>query len=602
MNILILKAQWELFGLRAPAFSWVVSAGLIIYFFWVYLRQWRESRIRQSVLLDADRRLKTLRDSFPREDGRRLGIPKKFYGAMVRVFNDFPILHPVWQTVMASIVTTTDPNGEERFWVSEDTGSAFNESLMAENQGYRNASSIMTGVGLLATFLALLVALLDVRLTGNRIQGLDMLIYGLSGKFLSSVVAIACATTLIFAEKSLFHKTKKRAVILGLTLTGILPRLTQAQILLDSHQELVNELRYLRAANSQPGQSITDGFTKTVEPALEKMAASFTESLTGAAKGQFGQVTESLGDTARLLHHMNDQLTLTGRVLNELTDMARQTAARETTDRQDQINRMTGAVDTIMDRLEGHTGTSMGSMEKAMAAITCDMSSKLTDLSAQMAAVIEKTSAQSAGTVREVMAQAGAISNQSAEQLAQLLEKHSVELSRVNDLKSALDKTIRQFTSSIEKQDEMTSSLAGLTAEVNGNIASLTEVARSIAESQAAATGLLTSSSSQIESLKEFAREQQAVWDGIKASMTNYEAVFKNVEGHAKELLTQIAHHLGGYSTVTEKHFNLLTTTADNFISQATGRLSGSIDELGEQLDELHSAVNKMAYTSQAMR
>jgi hypothetical protein len=59
---------------------------------------------------------------------------------------------------------------------------------------------------------------------------------------------------------------------------------------------------------------------------------------------------------------------------------------------------------------------------------------------------------------------------------------------------------------------------------------------------------------------------------------------------------------LSGYSNVTEKHFSLLTTTADNFISQATGRLSGSIDELGEQLDSLHVVVNKMASASQIMR
>jgi hypothetical protein len=58
---------------------------------------------------------------------------------------------------------------------------------------------------------------------------------------------------------------------------------------------------------------------------------------------------------------------------------------------------------------------------------------------------------------------------------------------------------------------------------------------------------------------------------------------------------------MGGYTAVTEKHFNLLTTTADNFIAQASGRLSGSIDELGEQLDELHNTVTKMTFTSQGM-
>ena len=37
MNIFfLLKTQWEFFGLRAPAFSWVASAGIIAYFIMVY--------------------------------------------------------------------------------------------------------------------------------------------------------------------------------------------------------------------------------------------------------------------------------------------------------------------------------------------------------------------------------------------------------------------------------------------------------------------------------------------------------------------------------------------------------------------------------------
>jgi len=172
----------------------------------------------------------------------------------------------------------------------------------------------------------------------------------------------------------------------------------------------------------------------------------------------------------------------------------------------------------------------------------------------------------------------------------------------VDALRDALDNTLRQFTHALERHNETTEGLSSLTAEVNRNISSLAGISRSVAESQETAARMLASSSGQIERLTGFAREQEEVWQRIQASMTGYDTMFQTVEGHARELLAQIARHLGGYSSVTEKHFTLLTTTADNFISQATGRLSGSIDELGEQLDELHDAVNKMAYASQNMR
>jgi ABC-type transporter Mla subunit MlaD len=500
------------------------------------------------------------------------------------------------------MIHRTDRNGEERFWIAEDIGAVFDESTSPGSQGYRNASAIITGVGLLATFLAILVALLDVRLANNRIQGLDLLIHGLSGKFLSSVVAVACATTLVFFEKGLFHPVKVRTLALGATLRNLLPRLTPSQILLDSHQEIVDRLEALRGKDAASAFELSQGLAHAIEPALDRMAVTFNESLTGAASGQFGQMSESLGSTASMLQQMNSQLAMTGSVLNDLVELATRTAGHEAVSRQTQIEQMTGAVGNLMGRLQDHTGESMGSMEKAMAAITLDMSHKMTDLSTRMAAVIEQTSERSTGSAREVLDQAGALTSRSTEQLAALLERHSAEMGRVDALRDALDNTLRQFTHALERHNETTEGLSSLTAEVNRNISSLAGISRSVAESQETAARMLASSSGQIERLTGFAREQEEVWQRIQASMTGYDTMFQTVEGHARELLAQIARHLGGYSSVTEKHFTLLTTTADNFISQATGRLSGSIDELGEQLDELHDAVNKMAYASQNMR
>ncbi|MBA4391694.1 MAG: hypothetical protein C0399_12275 [Syntrophus sp. (in: bacteria)] len=600
MNIYLLKVQWEFFGLSAPAFSWVASAGIIVYCVCVYLRQWQESRIRQRVFSIAEKRLKSIQTGKPERQSD--GIPRGFYESIDKAFNGLPLLNIPWQTISSFMVNKTGKNGEERFWVSEDVGTLFNDTVTLENPNYKNSPSIITGIGLLATFLAILVALLDMRLVNNKIQGLDLLIHGLSGKFLSSVVAVACATALVIAEKGLFHPVKTRAASLCLTLRRMLPRLTSAQILLDLHEEIVEESKVLKNLSSGLTLDLNQSLAEAVAPAMERMAAQFNESLTGATQGQFGQISESLGTTALLLQNMNSQFGSTGNVLNELMDLAKRTVTSEKETQHNQVEQMTGVVGDLMDKLQDHTGTSVGNMEKALAAITCDMSRKMTELSTQMAAVIEKTSERSAGSAKEVLDQAGSLTARSAEQLALLLASHSAEMAKVDDLKTALDGTLRQFATSIGQYGKMTEGLGKLTTEVNANVSSLAGITKSVADNQELALRLLSSTSEQMESLKGFSKEQQLVWERIESSMTNYETVFQKVEGHAKDLLSQIARHLGGYSTVTEKHFNMLTTTADNFISQASGRLSGSIDELGEQLDELNSAVTKMAFTSQSMR
>jgi hypothetical protein len=76
--------------------------------------------------------------------------------------------------------------------------------------------------------------------------------------------------------------------------------------------------------------------------------------------------------------------------------------------------------------------------------------------------------------------------------------------------------------------------------------------------------------------------------------MIEYEKVFSRVEEHARDLLIQIGTHLHGYSNTTKSHFVELTSTADRFLSRATERISGSVDELSEQLDALHGTLVNM--------
>ncbi len=600
MNVFsLLKAQWELLGLNAPAFSWLASAGIIIYFFWVYLRQRQESKNRQRAYLTVNKKLKSLLPGTTIGTGS--GITRRAYSEIDKIFTETPILHAPWQAISSLIVNKNTTTGEERYWVSEDAGTIFNANITVENQNYRNAPAIITGVGLLATFLAILVALLDMRIVNNRIQGLDLLIHGLSGKFLSSVVAVACATLLTGAEKSLFQPVKLYAASLSMTLRRLLPRLSSTQILLDLHADIVEESRILKKLSSELSVNLSRGLTEAVGPAMEKMAVRFNESLTDATRGQFGQIAESLGATALLLQGMNSQFNATGTVLNELMSLAKSTVTDEAAHHENHIQQMTTVVGDIVGKLQDHAGESVDYMEKAMAAITCDISRRMTELSTQMASVVEKISEQSAGSTRQILDHAGMLTARSAEQLTQLLEHHSAEMAKVDDLKTTLDCTLRQFAGSIGRYGEITDNLEKLTSEVNATISSLAGITKSVAESQEVATRLLSSSSEQMEFLKRFSREQEELWDHATSSMTQYETVFHTIEGRAKELLSQIARHLGGYTAVTEKHFNLLTTTADNFIAQASGRLSGSIDELGEQLDELHNAVTKMNLTSRNM-
>ncbi|WHZ27165.1 MAG: hypothetical protein OJF51_001961 [Nitrospira sp.] len=75
---------------------------------------------------------------------------------------------------------------------------------------YRQLPGFMTGMGLMFTFLAILIGLSKLHANGSEIDGIQGLINGLSGKFVTSIVGLACANAFTLLENSLWHRLDNR--------------------------------------------------------------------------------------------------------------------------------------------------------------------------------------------------------------------------------------------------------------------------------------------------------------------------------------------------------------------------------------------------------
>lgn len=74
---------------------------------------------------------------------------------------------------------------------------------------YQQLPSFMTGIGLMFTFLAILIGLSKLHANGSQIEGMQGLINGLAGKFVTSIVGLACANVFTLLEKSLWYRLAK---------------------------------------------------------------------------------------------------------------------------------------------------------------------------------------------------------------------------------------------------------------------------------------------------------------------------------------------------------------------------------------------------------
>src|SRR5215470_11751180 len=123
----------------------------------------------------------------------RNGLPLVGYEEIGQCFETTP-LAPFWDIFAAQFVKRYDDTGTDRFWSPQSAATVFNETSMLESRLNRNVYTaipgIVTGFGLLCTFIAILDALLEVKLANKQFTGLDKLVSGLSGKFLSSIAAL----------------------------------------------------------------------------------------------------------------------------------------------------------------------------------------------------------------------------------------------------------------------------------------------------------------------------------------------------------------------------------------------------------------------------
>jgi hypothetical protein len=108
------------------------------------------------------------------------------------------------------------------------------EVLMANRVNlpfYSQFPSLVTGMGLLLTFLALFVGLGKLHADGGEIVGIQGLINGLAGKFLTSIVGLMVANLFIFIEKPMVSRLMHaHHTFLGL-IDQLFPRKTMEQIL-----------------------------------------------------------------------------------------------------------------------------------------------------------------------------------------------------------------------------------------------------------------------------------------------------------------------------------------------------------------------------------
>src|ERR1035441_6386187 len=304
-----------------------------------------------------------------------------------------------WTAVDSHIEHYTSPQDVEGWFLTEKprqvlpyeivVGKRFHSAIFSAFPG------LLTGAGLTLTFVAILWALYGVHYdkanTVDPISGIDVLINGLSGKFLSSIVALLLSILFTLYGKSAARGLRTRYERLIAAVGQAIPDLPPSRILLDirrythdqtvsvSHissdvvdrlvgafniavvptladgmssgvaeklqsefrptmQQMNGTLEGLKSAivglESQKQESVTSeirtlltSLETSLVSALSKMGDDFHQALTGAASREFGNVQGTLEATRHMLSDMNAQFSGMQAAFAAIIDKAEQSTS-----------------------------------------------------------------------------------------------------------------------------------------------------------------------------------------------------------------------------------------------------------------------------------
>jgi hypothetical protein len=519
---------------------------------------------------------------------------------------------------------------------------AFNDATIIEPRLNRNfytaVPGMATGAGLLCTFLAILVALLDVTLENEQFKGLDTLISGLSGKFLSSIAALSAATVYALFEKPLLHRMSQGVRHLVVDLDELVPHLTPARILLTIQQhmqaqsgawqrlntELATTLRegvneglgstlermvqpveqlnqWLQTAESQRAKAAAGSMEGLLQQlghslttTLNSMTERFTEALSHATSHQFESVATALNGSAQLLADMNAQFLTTQASLNNLVDLAKNSAAEQMALGKTQVEELTLVLRQLMSQMQETAGGSVNRMAAALTAVVHDLSSKVTEMSESMSQTVTNSTGQATEAAHAMIGKVDIWSAQSARQLEDLLERHVAHLDRVKDLQGTLEKTLVQFKSGLSDYAAVSTGLKSISAQTAAMVTAATTSMNNLHETGAALERAATMMSTQAERLVEANKQQEEIQRGMLGNLHSYQQIFPTVEQAASQLLQQIEQHLRQYTATTQQGFETLSQAANEHFANASRHLGDTVGDLDEHLQDLTEILERM--------
>jgi ABC-type transporter Mla subunit MlaD len=568
-----------------------------------------------------------------------------------------------WGDLESHIEKYSSPEGADGWFLTEKPREVLSAEIVVGKQFhaaiYGAFPGILTGAGLTLTFIAILLALYEVKYsptnTVEPITGIDKLINGLSGKFLSSITALLLSIVFTLWEKRAVRSLRRRYEELITAIGQAIPYLPPSRILLDiqrfAHDQTVsvsnissdvvdrfvgafntglvpalaegmatgvgdklqtefrptmermNEtLESLKAAilglEAQKHESISGEIRTLVESlesslvsALSKMGDDFHEALTGAANQEFGNVTGTLEATRQMLSETNTQFGTMQAMFAAIIEKAEQSTSDQMRTGREQTEALTARMTELTVQMQESANQNLGTVRAHFNLAVSELSETVGKLSQDVMTAAENVTRQAQDSANQVVAQTGAWSESTAKRLEGLLANMESRSGEFQNAGKSL-MTARDFLVDVISQN---AGALDRMAEASRQVQTYSAALAGQSESLKAISQLQSQVTVQLRdasgSLRASTEQSDKILGEYRRTFDDYKGVIDELDQVLTKILGSIQAGLRDYNQSIENNFKEIVKISNPLIAEASNLLQTQIDELSGQLEELSSVI-----------
>jgi len=566
-----------------------------------------------------------------------------------------------WHDIESAVARYESPSGTEGYFVT-DPISADNtsETIIARYYSVGSHSllpPVLTSLGLLGTFIAILMGLkgLHVDPVTHAVQGIELLISSLSGKFATSIVALALSVAHVLINQLVLQSDLRRvAGRIAAQLAERIPYLAPTRVLIDIQAAALKQTAAIsnisadvvgrfatvfrddlsgafakgvsdsmaetlgpplsdvsarmgemvalqQAAQQDRGDAmvehigrLTQSLGASIEASLGRMSGEFQRALSGSAQNEFQELGAAIQGTATLLRDMSTHFGQVQAQLQVVIESSRSSTQEQMAAATQQMQRLTHLMDALLTNLNDSAAATFEHVAEKLDKSVASLGVQLTAMTRELAAHVVTASQRAAEASVGSITAAGALSAQTNTQLSQLLLALAERDQAGQAASAALIAAQSDLAQNLAGMDKFLLEIRKATTDVKAHVqsvAAMSEQARLAMETNAR---VAVESKESVRLLTSWSQQHEAQLLKYDMTLRNAAAVLDGLDTSLGKTLETLQRGLEAYNAQVEENLQKIVSVSNDHFGQAALGLRAFTEDLKESLDDLSDVIERL--------